>query len=246
MKVEEVRPYDEGREKGEQVEQMFDAIAPGYDFMNKAMTFGLCAWWRNRALTRASRLMKKAPGSILDVATGTGDVALAMAGRWPHADIRGVDLSSGMLEVAARKAADKHLDKIIFEQADSLNLPYSDNSFDLVTVAYGVRNFADLPRGLKEMERVLRPGGTLCIVELSEPKGGLLRWFYRLYARHLIPVMGRWVSGDSRAYTYLPESIAACPQRQDMTRLIAAAGLAKPTFRSLTFGVVTIYLATKP
>lgn len=242
--VESVNPYREGEKTG-QVEEMFDSIAPAYDFMNRCMTFGLCSWWRNRALGMAVAAQPKA-ARILDVATGTGDVAFELLKRYPGAEITGVDLSAGMLEVARRKSGDiPGGDKVRFEQGDSLALPHADNTYDLVTIAYGVRNFAHLDRGLAEMCRTLRPGGTICIIELSVPANPVTRAGYKLYSNHLIPLVGRWVSGDKSAYTYLPQSIAACPQRDGMTALMRRAGFDNCRWKSLTFGVVTIYIGKK-
>lgn len=243
--VEKITPYGSEKSKTGQVEQMFDSIAGAYDFMNTAMTFGLHRWWRNRAM---SRLRGVPHADILDVATGTGDVAFALSRRLAPCSVVGVDLSAGMLEVARRRLAEQPEEvrrRITFEQGDSLHLRFADASFDAVTVAYGVRNFEHLEEGLREMARVLRPGGTLCVVELSVPRNPLVRVGYNLYAKGIIPMVGRMVSGDSRAYTYLPESIARTPQRGEMTALMTRAGLSDASWRSLTLGVVTIYTATK-
>ena len=130
-------------------------------------------------------------------------------------------------------------------EGDCLAMPFDDNSFDIITVAYGVRNFENLKQGYSEMLRVLRKGGTLCVIELSVPKNPILRFAYNIYSHHLIPFIGKLISGDSRAYSYLPESIAACPQRQEMTEIMHNAGFKQASFRSLTFGAVTIYIAQK-
>lgn len=256
--AEKVMPYDGARGKGEQVEEMFDSIAPAYDFMNTAMTFGLHNVWRAKALSALGRMLARQGAEspeILDIATGTGDVAFDLARRFPEARITGIDLSAGMLAVAAKKlaVAAKKLaaapegvsGRVAFRQADCLALPFGDGSFDAVTVAYGVRNFQELEKGYREMHRVLKPDGTLCVIELSRPRGVLTKAFYDLYSRRLIPAVGRMVSGDSRAYTYLPESIAAAPQRDAMTAVMARAGFRKAVWRSLTFGAVTVYLAIK-
>ncbi|MDE6295396.1 MAG: bifunctional demethylmenaquinone methyltransferase/2-methoxy-6-polyprenyl-1,4-benzoquinol methylase UbiE [Muribaculaceae bacterium] len=254
MGAERVKPYSDNDPKGRQVEQMFDNIAPAYDLMNKAMTLGLHTRWRDRALSMAlSRLraggITTSRPDVLDVATGTGDLVFSLHRRLPAAHITGIDLSEGMLNIAERKLHHLEADEqslLSFCKGDCLQLPFEDNSFDMVTVAYGVRNFEDLPAGYREMARVLRPGGVLCVVELSVPTATLTRGLYKLYTRHIIPTVGRMVSGDSRAYTYLPESIAAVPQRGDMTRLMQEAGLTDTLWRPLTFGTVTIYIATKP
>lgn len=249
--AELVNPYDNNRHKGEQVEDMFDSIAPAYDFMNTAMTFGLHRSWRSKALKAALRLLRKQnvePKSVLDVATGTGDVAFHLHQDLPNSKIIGLDLSEGMLDVARRKleklaAADREL--ISFVKGDSLALPFDDNSFDLITVAYGVRNFEHLSQGYREMARVLRPGGVLCVIELSEPASPMLKFFYRIYSHKIIPTIGRCISGDSRAYSYLPESIAAAPQREKMCAIMREAGFENASWRSLTFGAVSYYLAEK-
>lgn len=243
--AELINPYDNRRDKSEQVEEMFDSIAPAYDFMNTAMTFGLHRYWRSIAIKDAGDFV---PQKILDIATGTGDVAFELNKKFPNADIVGIDLSAGMLKVANRKL--KNTDEsvkshISFEQGDSLELRFENNSFDLITVAYGVRNFEHLKQGLKEMSRVLQPDGKICIIELSEPENQIVKFFYRLYARHIIPAIGKIVSGDSRAYSYLPESIAAAPQRSMLTDIMNDVGFVNCKWKSLTFGAVTYYIASK-
>lgn len=247
--VESINPYDSSRRKTAQVEEMFDSIAPAYDFMNTAMTFGLHKAWRNAAIRAAVGARgNNSTDNILDIATGTGDVAFKLHWIFPDAHITGIDLSTGMLKIADKKlknSDESAKNKIRFEQGDSLSLSFPDNSFDLITVAYGVRNFEHLSQGLREMARVLRRGGTLCVIELSCPTGKVPLALYKLYSVKLIPLVGRLVSGDSRAYTYLPESIAAAPQRQRLTELMQEAGFSDCAWKSLTFGAVTYYIATK-
>lgn len=251
--AEHVKPYSDTGNKSEQVEQMFDSIAPAYDFMNTAMTFGMHRSWRNRALSmlagKLARQTSAGPLRMLDVACGTGDVTFRMYDRFgPEADITGIDLSQGMLDVARRKLQEMspaHRAAIKFQAADCLKLPFADNTFDAVTVAYGVRNFERLTEGYAQMLRVLRPGGVLCVIELCEPASPLTRWGYRLYSRHIIPFIGRRVSKDDRAYSYLPQSIAACPDRDAMTRLMAQAGFIHTEWHTLFPGAVAIYLARK-
>lgn len=242
--VEHINPYnDDSRGKSEQVRAMFDNIAPAYDFMNRAMTLGIDRLWRRKAV---AMIADPRPRDILDVATGTGDLAMLLARRLDPLSVTGVDLSDGMLAIGRRKASEGGMSDIIsFRQADCLNLPFTGNSFDCVTVAYGVRNFADLLAGYCEMYRVLRPGGRLLVIELSTPCGRLVRPLYDLYTRRIIPALGRLVSHDTRAYAYLPESIAAVPQGEEMAALMRSVGFGKVTVRPLTFGVCTIYLATK-
>lgn len=246
--AELINPYDDDKDKGRQIEQMFDSIAPAYDFMNTAMTFGLHNMWRSCALKAASSALGTAPGVILDIATGTGDVAFELHKRFPDAEISGIDLSEGMLDVARARRDRMNVSaqkKINFIKGDSLNLDFSDSSQDLITVAYGVRNFEQLRKGYSEMYRVLRPGGVLCVIELSQPAHRIPLALYNFYSRHLIPMIGKIVSGDVRAYSYLPESIAAAPQRDDMMRIIKECGFSHCSWESLTFGAVTYYIAKK-
>ena len=243
-RVEQVTPYsDQATTKTDQVRQMFDAIAPAYDFMNRAMTLGIDIWWRRLAVKRLKRIT---PVHILDVATGTGDFAIQLQDSLHPQHITGIDLSPGMLAEAQRKVKEKGLQEVIsFEEGDCMALPMQDNTFDAVTVAFGVRNFEHLQQGYQEMARVLRPGGMLCVLELSTPTNKLIRWFYDLYTLHIIPAIGSIKSGDKSAYRYLPNSIAAVPQGDDMLQLMRNAGLKEATFRRLTLGVCTIYTAVK-
>ena len=243
VRAEKIKPYGDSRAKGSQVREMFDTIAPAYDFMNRAMTFGIDKLWRRRAVRTVAG---RCPRRILDVATGTGDLAIALARRIAGATVTGIDLSEGMIEIGRRKIDAAGLaGRISLTAGDCLELPFDDDSFDAVTVAYGVRNFEHLDRGYDEMLRVLAPGGMLCVVELSTPVNPLVRPFYNLYTKAIIPALGRLVSKDVRAYSYLPESIAAVPQGEAMTGLMEASGFTGARFRRMTFGVCTIYIAYK-
>lgn len=245
VKAEKVNPYTTySRRKGEQVRDMFDSIAPAYDFMNRAMTLGIDKIWRAKAVRMVQR---QAPRDILDVATGTADLAIKLAREIPGSHITGVDLSEGMVSVGRRKVEEAGLSgRISLDVADCLALPFPDASFDAITVAYGVRNFEHLLDGYREMFRVLRPGGMLCVIELSTPVSPIVLPFYKLYTRHIIPCVGRLVSHDTRAYSYLPESIAAVPQGDKMLRLMEEAGFVSTAFRPLTFSTCTIYTAFHP
>lgn len=245
MNCENVNPYlADRRPKGEQVASMFDAIAPAYDFMNRAMTFGIDRCWRRKAV---DMLRTDNPDKILDVASGTADLAILLARLTDASRITGVDLSEGMLAVGREKVRREGLEsRITLQQADCLALPMPDCSFDAVTVAYGVRNFQHLLQGYREMLRVLRPGGTLTVIELSTPTSPFIKPLYRFYTRCIIPLAGRLVSKDVRAYRYLPESIAAVPQRQNMTALMQQAGFTDARCRQLTFGTCCIYTARRP
>jgi len=244
QRVERVTPYGGTQaSKTEQVEQMFDSIAPAYDFMNRAMTLGIDRWWRRVAVRRLKGLQ---PQHVMDVATGTGDFALQLWRTLRPQHVTGVDLSAGMLAEARRKVAARGLqDVITFEQGDCMALAADDASVDAVTVAFGVRNFEHLAQGYREMARVLRPGGMLCVLELSTPTCRPVRWLYDVYTLHVIPWLGALKSGDSSAYRYLPLSIAAVPQGEEMLALMREAGLRECRCRRLTLGVCSIYTALK-
>ncbi|MBR1803297.1 MAG: bifunctional demethylmenaquinone methyltransferase/2-methoxy-6-polyprenyl-1,4-benzoquinol methylase UbiE [Muribaculaceae bacterium] len=246
--VEHIKPYDEHGSKREQVEQMFDSIAPAYDFMNRAMTLGIDRWWRCVAVKRVKRHTASLAGiQLLDVATGTGDFAIQLHKALRPCQVTGIDLSKGMMDVARRKVQQRGLEAdITFQQADCLDLPFDADRFHAVTVAFGVRNFEHIDQGYREMWRVLRPDGMLCVVELSTPQNRLIRWFYDLYTLHIIPAIGSLKSGDSSAYRYLPLSIAAVPQGRQMLDMMRQAGFTQCKVSRLTLGTCSIYTGIKP
>ncbi len=241
MRVEEIKPYSSEGEKARQVEEMFDSIAPAYDFMNRAMTLGIDRWWRRVAVKMVG---KSQPRRILDVATGTGDFAIGLYNKIHPQQVVGIDLSQGMLDVARTKVVKHGLqDAITLQQGDCLALPFDDGDFDAVTVAFGVRNFEHLLQGYEQMHRVLAPGGVLCVVELSTPRNRVVRWFYDLYTLHIIPWFGALKSHDKSAYRYLPQSIAAVPQGDDMLAIMREAGFKGCKVRRMTMGTCSIYFA---
>ncbi len=244
MQVENITPYgDESGDKTRQVREMFDSIAPAYDFMNRAMTMGIDKLWRSRAV---NLLRDCQHDDILDIATGTGDLAIKLARTLDPITVTGVDLSEGMIEIGRAKVEKEGLSEVVtLGIGDCLLLPFTDASFDVVTCAYGVRNFADLSAGYREMHRVLRSGGKVVILELSTPTSALVKPLYNFYTRHVIPTVGRMVSKDVRAYSYLPESIAAVPQGREMTEIMLRAGFSEARAIPLTFGVCTIYEGIK-
>ncbi len=238
-----VKPYkNSSLSKKEQVAEMFDNIAGNYDFLNHFLSMGIDIYWRKRLV---KRLIKQAPKQILDVATGTGDLAIAMLKANPD-KIVGIDISNGMLEVGRKKMKEKGLeDKITLQQADSENLPFEDNSFDAVSVSFGARNFENLEKGLSEMCRVLRPGGKLYILEFSQPTVFPFKQLYQFYFRYILPLVGKIVSKDNAAYTYLPESVGAFPYGKKLNKIIESCGYNKAKDHSLTMGIASIYIAEK-
>lgn len=244
MKVEQVKPYDGTTDKAGQVKLMFDRIAPAYDFMNHAMTLGIDRRWRHVAV---KSLRDAAPQHVLDVATGTGDFALKIYSTLKPQQVTGLDLSPEMLKVAREKAARKGLDdRLTFVEGDCLHLPLDNEAVDAVTVAFGVRNFENLLQGYRQMWRVLNPGGRLVVLELSTPRNRFVKWFYDLYTLHIIPWVGGLKSHDRDAYRYLPLSIAAVPQGDDMLALMSEAGFTQCACRRMTLGTCSLYTAVKP
>ncbi len=243
-KQETIKPYAGAEEsKGRQVERMFDGIAHSYDLLNHTLSLGIDRRWRKAAI---ESLLPYSPSKVLDVATGTGDFALLTARTLPCAAVTGVDLSEGMLAVGRKKIKEAGLEnRIALRKEDCLRLSFADNSFDALTVAYGVRNFEDLDTGLREMCRVLRPGGRLVIVELTSPVRFPMKQLFWLYSHVLMPAVGKIVSHDSSAYTYLPATMEAFPQGERMTGILAKAGFRDVKFRRFTFGLSTLYTATK-
>lgn len=239
-----VKPYEPNSSKKEQVEQMFDNIAHSYDFLNHFFSLGIDIRWRKKAI---KLLQPLAPKKLLDVATGTADFALTIASSsLPVSQITAIDISNGMLEIGRKKVTEKKMDeRISLLQADSENLPFEDNSFDAITVAFGVRNFENLNKGLAEMLRVLRPGGMAIILEFSKPSKFPMKQLFGLYFKGIMPTVGRLVSKDKRAYAYLPESVNAFPEGRDFVDILTKVGYTNIQLKSLTGGVATLYSGTK-
>lgn len=243
--VEHVLPYGgDGGAKTGQVRQMFDNIAPAYDRMNALMSLGMHRRWLGATVDAVAR---RHPATVLDVATGTGDVAIALARRIKGATVTGIDVSAGMVGVGNQKVRRAGLDsRVRLTTGDALQMPFADGLFDALTVAYGVRNFENLEKGYAEMLRVLRPGGMIAVLELTPPSVMLLRPFYDLYTRVAIPVVARFFTKDVGAYRYLPRSIAAVPARSRMCALMHRVGFADSRSHSFAPGVCTLYTAVKP
>jgi demethylmenaquinone methyltransferase / 2-methoxy-6-polyprenyl-1,4-benzoquinol methylase len=232
----------QGEKNSASVRNMFNEIAGKYDFLNHFLSFGIDRRWRKKLV---KILAKRNPKRILDVATGTGDLAIAISKLNPD-KITGIDIALNMLKVAEEKIAGLGLSGMIsFAEGDSEHIPFSDSSFDAVTVAFGVRNYENLDRGLQEMRRVLVPGGSMLILEFSQPGSALMRGLYRFYSRTVIPVAGRLISKHSRAYTYLPESVAAFPSGEAFLAIMTRAGMKNTSAYPLTAGIATIYYGEK-
>ncbi|GAB6393969.1 MAG: demethylmenaquinone methyltransferase [Bacteroidales bacterium] len=240
--VERVLPYGGGERKSVQMERMFDAIAGRYDRLNRTLSLGLDKRWRRKGI---DFLRPFAPARILDMATGTGDLAIALYRTLHPESVTGADVSEKMMDIGRRKAKAAGYDRhISFEAQDCLSLAYPDCSFDAVTVAFGVRNFEHIEKGVSEMFRTLKSGGQVMILELSTPATFPAKMLYRLYLR-MIPCIGGLLSNDPPAYRYLPASVRAVPQGEAMTDLLRRQGFTEVQARTLTFGVCSLYTGTK-
>ena len=239
---EKIKPYGEG-EKAQQVEQMFDNIAPTYDRLNHRLSWNIDRGWRRKAI---QVLAPHKPQTLLDIATGTGDFAILAAEMLHPQAIVGADISEGMMEIGRQKVAQKGLSAVIqFQKEDCLALSYPAESFDAVTAAFGIRNFAELEKGLSEMCRVLKKGGHLSVVELTTPVRFPMKQLFRLYSHTVLPLYGRLVSRDKRAYEYLTATIEAFPQGEKMVEILKKSGFSQARFQRMTFGICTMYFATK-
>jgi demethylmenaquinone methyltransferase/2-methoxy-6-polyprenyl-1,4-benzoquinol methylase len=241
--VNTVKPYRTSADsKKEQVEHMFDSIAPRYDFLNHFLSLGIDKIWRKKAI---QSLADSKPLLILDVATGTADLAIAALKLNPEKVI-GIDISQLMLDVGRKKIRTGKLsDKIELVKGDSEALPYADNTFDAVTVAFGVRNFENLDKGLSELYRVLKPGGKLAVLEFSKPRSFPFKQLYYLYFHQILPLWGKWISKNQNAYAYLPESVKHFPDGKNFTEHLIKARFKNNTCKPLTFGICTLYNGLK-
>lgn len=250
---ETIKPYSADGEKSKQVEAMFDNIAPTYDTLNHRLSWDIDKWWRSRAIRE---LRRHNPQSILDIATGTGDFAILAARklRPTHRnpllgkDLRivGADISEGMMAIGQQKVCKEGLqDRITFAREDCCHLSFSDNTFDAVIASFGIRNFQNLEQGLSEMLRVLKPGGMLCVLELTTPVSTPMKQLFRLYSHTVLPVYGKLISKDTSAYSYLTKTIEAFPQGETMMKILSSVGFSHAEFKRLTFGICTLYIARK-
>lgn len=238
-----VKPYDNERTKKAQVREMFDNIAPRYDFLNHTLSLSVDRLWRRRAVRAVGEY---APRRILDVATGTGDLAIALARHIPAAEVTGVDISEGMLAVAQRKVAARGLDgRIGLLRGDAEHLPLDDASVDAASVAFGVRNFGDLGAGLRELARTIKPGGAVVILEFSRPRNRVFRTLYEWYTSRVLPRIGGAVSRDRRAYRYLPASVEEFHAPERFLEMMREAGFGNCRARSQSFGIAQLYIGER-
>ena len=242
-KQEEIKPYGKDAEKGKLVEEMFDNIAPTYDTLNHRLSWDIDRGWRKKAI---QKLQPFAPQCMLDIATGTGDFAILAAKMLHPQQLWAVDISEGMMKIGVEKVASEGLGNIIqFKKEDCTQLTFPDSHFDAVTAAFGIRNFQDLDKGLSEMCRVLKTGGHLCIIELTQPISFPMKQLFAIYSHTFLPLYGKLISKDSSAYSYLTHTIEAFPQAERMVDILKKSGFQAASFKRLTAGVCTLYLATK-
>lgn len=238
-----MKPYNTDQTKKEEVREMFDNIAPKYDLLNHMLSMSIDRVWRRRVVGEVRRAK---PGRILDVATGTGDLAIAMARRIRDVQVLGVDLSEQMLAVARRKIEARGLDgRIVLDRGDAERLAVADASVDVATVAFGVRNFGDLGAGLRELARTIKPGGKVVILEFSRPRNRVFRALYEFYSYKILPRIGGLVSRDKRAYEYLPASVGEFPAPEEFMAMMARAGFRNCRARSQSFGIAQIYIGER-
>lgn len=242
-KAEKVKPYDAESGKKNQVEKMFDNISGKYDFLNHLLTAGIDKIWRKNLI---KIMAKENPKMVLDVATGTGDLAIQASKMLKDIKITGLDISQGMLDVGIKKIDKLNLnDRIQMIYGDSEKMPFENNTFDAIMVSFGVRNFENLDKGLKEMNRVLKPGGSLLILEFSNPKNKLFRSVFNMYFKYVLPLIGRLTSKDPKAYKYLFESVQAFPAYEDFLKIMDKADFKSNNYKIQSLGICSIYHGKK-
>lgn len=241
-RLEEITPYGTAATKKEQVREMFNNIAHRYDFLNRLLSLGIDRTWRTKAV---NYIGETKPEVILDLATGTGDFAMEALRLRPK-QIIGLDLSEEMMQIGRKKAVEHNAEHLLtFQQGDSENMPFADNTFDAITVGFGVRNFENLEKGLSEMLRVLKPNGRVAILEAARPMRFPLRQLFDLYFQNVLPLVGKLFSKDARAYSYLPESVNAFPEGTKFVEILNKVGFKKTAWKPLTFGTCAFYTCEK-
>ncbi len=240
---EKIIPYNGKGDKGKLVEEMFDKIAPTYDTLNHRLSWDIDKGWRKKAI---KQLQPYRPQLMLDIATGTGDFAILAARVLSPSHLIGADISEGMMAIGREKVKKAGLSKVIsFQKEDCLNLSFPDNTFDAVTAAFGIRNFQNLDKGLTEICRVLKKSGHLSIVELTTPVSFPMKQLFHIYSNTILLNYAKFISKDKSAYEYLNKTVEAFPQGERMMEIFHKAGFAKSSFKRLTFGICTMYLAEK-
>ena len=245
---EKVLPFNSSENKGKQVSRMFDSIAKTYDEINLFMSFGIDRYWRNKLISSLAPYAAKNNGTtkILDIATGTGDLAILEAKKLKPEMVLGVDISEGMMAIGKEKVAKKGLSDIVsFSKEDATQMTFADDSFHIATASFGIRNFENLDAALLEIRRILKPGGVLGIIELSEPVSFPMKQLFRMYSHTMLPLIGRLIANNKNSYNYLVHSIEAFPQGEVMTEIVKKAGFSRVTFKRLTFGICTMYIIEK-
>ncbi len=242
MSEQQVTPYNNQESKKGQVTTMFDKIAPYYDFLNRLLSAGIDTIWRKKAIAKIDSDVSE----VLDIATGTADLAFEIVKQHPKTKVTGVDVSNEMLEVGRKKVIKRNKsESITLDLGDSENLQYDTNHFDAITAAFGVRNFENLEKGLAEMYRVLKPGGQMVILEFSRPKFFPFKQLYNTYFKYVLPVIGKITSKDPRAYQYLYESVQKFPDYENFDMILKKIGLKNTSWDSLSLGICTIYTGRK-
>ena len=245
---EKVLPFNSSENKGKQVSRMFDSIAKTYDEINLFMSLGIDRYWRNKLISSLAPYAAKNNGTtkILDIATGTGDLAILEAKKLKPEMVLGVDISEGMMAIGKEKVAKKGLSDIVsFSKEDATQMTFADDSFHIATASFGIRNFENLDAALLEIRRILKPGGVLGIIELSEPVSFPMKQLFRMYSHTMLPLIGRLIANNKNSYNYLVHSIEAFPQGEVMTEIVKKAGFSRVTFKRLTFGICTMYIIEK-
>lgn len=242
MNHDTVTPYKSGESKKEQVAQMFDNISHRYDFLNNLLSMGIQKGWRKKCV---KLLQEKKPKTILDVATGTGDFAIECAVLNPD-KIIGIDISEGMMKIGREKLKKNGLDNmIVLETGSAESASYPENNFDAIVIGYGVRNFENLGQGLRNLYKVLKPGGQMVILEFSYPTNPIIKALYTFYFSYITPLIGRIFSKDPRAYSYLTESVKAFPNNEKFVEILNKHGYKNASFKTLSFGIAAIYFCEK-
>lgn len=244
-KQENIKPYKSEGSKREQVEKMFDNIAHSYDLLNHTLSFGIDKHWRNKAINYLKPYITKS-GSILDIATGTGDFAILAYKKLHPSEIIGCDISEGMMNIGREKVQKLGLEQTItFQNEDCGNMSFDDNKFDAVISAFALRNFQNLDECLTEMHRVLKPGGHLSVVDLCTPVSFPMKQLFYIYKKVVMPTLGKLLSKDATAYSYLPDTMDAVPQAEAMQNIISKAGFKNANYKRLLFGMCILYTAEK-